>query len=56
MNIELFDATGRSMLQILKKENKGTVEIDCEVLASGYYIVVLKQNGEVIHKSKLIIQ
>lgn len=56
VNIELFDATGRSMWQTLEKDNKGAVHIDCEKLASGYYMIVVRQNGIVIYQSKLIIQ
>ena len=56
VSIALFDATGRTIWHNQEKNHKGAVVIDCEKLAAGYYMVVVTQNQEVVHQSKLIIQ
>lgn len=56
VSIALFDATGRTIWHTQEKNHKGAVVIDCEKLAAGYYMVVVTQNQEVVHQSKLIIQ
>jgi F420-dependent methylenetetrahydromethanopterin dehydrogenase len=56
VTVELYDAMGRTIWQTLEKENKGSIVIDCEKYAEGYYRVLVKQNGAIIHQSKLIIK
>lgn len=56
VTIEMYDATGRALWQTTKNDNKGSVVIDCEKYASGYYSIYVKQNGMIVHQSKLIIQ
>lgn len=56
VTVELYDATGRAVWQTIEKENKGSLIIDCEKYAAGYYLIFVKQNGTTVHQSKLIIQ
>lgn len=56
VTIEMYDTTGRAVWQTIEKENKGSIVIDCEKFAAGYYLIFVKQNGTTVHQSKLIIQ
>lgn len=56
VQIEIRDAMGRIMETIEKNEPKGEVNLYCLKYAAGYYVVVLKQNGEVQESKKLLVQ
>jgi hypothetical protein len=56
VEIEIRDAMGRIIETINKKESKGQMVLNCSQFAAGYYVVILKQYGEVKGSAKLIVQ
>uniref|UniRef100_UPI003752CD67 PKD domain-containing protein n=1 Tax=Flavobacterium sp. TaxID=239 RepID=UPI003752CD67 len=53
--IEILDVLGRKMATYLVVENEGKVLIDTSSYATGSYLVLMKQNNEVLENKKLII-
>ena len=54
--IEVVDMLGRKILTLPLKETKGSIDIDTFGIASGQYMVVMKENGTIIKSVKLIVQ
>ncbi|WP_084626025.1 T9SS type A sorting domain-containing protein [Flavobacterium soli] len=54
--VELYDLTGRMLIQKDLTANKGTETLDISNYADGMYIVVLKNGNEILYQQKLIIK
>ncbi|WP_026752902.1 T9SS type A sorting domain-containing protein [Sediminibacter sp. Hel_I_10] len=55
VTILLSDPTGRALWQKTEPFQKGQITIDTQDYASGYYPIVLFQNGKVVGRVKLIV-
>ena len=51
--IEIYDLTGRLISSFINKDNQGVYELDLAPMATGVYIVVLRQGGTVLMQRKL---
>lgn len=56
VSIELYDLTGSILWQAESNDRKGSVDIDCEQFSTGFYTIHVKQNGNIINQSKLLIE
>ena len=54
--IEMVDMLGRKILTLPLKETKGSIDIDTFGIASGQYLVLMKENDKVIKNVKLVVQ
>jgi hypothetical protein len=52
-SIEIYDLTGRRMVSHQPKESKGVWTVDIQNMATGIYVVVLKDNDKVLQQQKL---
>ncbi len=55
-SIQVVDMLGRKIVTLPLKETKGSIDIDTFGIASGQYLVLMKENDKVIKSVKLIIQ
>ena len=53
VDLQLFDATGRLVASHATKDPKGTWKVDVSKLTSGLYIVILRENGQIVTLRKL---
>jgi hypothetical protein len=56
MTIEVIDLLGRTLETLYPTNNSGNLPLDCSNYAAGQYILVLKEVGNIIKSSKLIIR
>lgn len=54
--IEVYDLLGRPVFQIQVHDSNGNVPLDISRFPSGYYVVLLKENGEALQQQKLIVK
>jgi PKD repeat protein len=54
--VEVYDLLGRKMTEMTPKDAEGTLSLVSENWPSGCYIVLLKADGEVLQRQKLIIK
>ena len=52
--IELLDVLGRTLQSWTPTDNSGKIELDCTRYANGQYLILMKEDGEIIEKAKLI--
>jgi hypothetical protein len=50
----MIDVLGRILAQWAPTANKGTITVDCNRLAQGQYLFVMKQDEQVLKNTKLI--
>ncbi len=55
-SIELYDISGRSISQNLISSSIGELQLNTSTYQAGVYIVVVKQNNEILLQQKLIIE
>lgn len=53
-SVYVYDLSGRMMYSSNITDKKGNLELNTSTFEAGIYIVVLKQNNEIIHQQKLI--
>jgi hypothetical protein len=51
--VEIYDLTGRLISSFINKDNQGVYELDLAPMATGVYVVVLRQGGAIIMQRKL---
>ena len=56
VSIELYDLMGSILWQAKSNDSKGSVDIDCEQFSTGFYTILVKQNGHIVNQSKLLIE
>ncbi|SCY66981.1 Por secretion system C-terminal sorting domain-containing protein [Flavobacterium caeni] len=54
--IEVYDLVGRPVFQIKVRDANGNVPLDINGFPAGYYVVLLKENGETLQQQKLIVK
>jgi hypothetical protein len=54
--VEIYDMTGRMISSFNNKETQGIYELDLAPMATGVYVVILRQGGAVLMQRKLIIK
>jgi PKD repeat protein len=54
--ISVYDIVGRPIAMFPLKENNGTVAMQLGGYPAGYYIVLLKENDQIIQQQKLIVK
>jgi hypothetical protein len=56
LHVEVMDMMGRSLVVYPLQNTQGSLELPCSAFAAGYYYVVVKEDGVLKEKTKLIIQ
>lgn len=51
--VEIYDLTGRLISSFINKDNQGVYELDLAPMATGVYVVLLRQGGAIIMQRKL---
>ena len=51
--VEIYDLTGRLISSFRNKDNQGVYEVDLAPMATGVYVVVLRQGGAIIMQRQL---
>jgi hypothetical protein len=51
--VEIYDLTGRLISSFTNQENQGVIALDLAPMATGVYVVVLRQGGAVLMQRKL---
>ena len=51
--VEIYDLTGRLISSFINTDNQGVYELDLAPMATGVYVVVLRQGGAIIMQRKL---
>ena len=51
--VEIYDLTGRLISSFINTDNQGVYEVDLAPMATGVYVVVLRQGGAIIMQRKL---
>ena len=54
--ITLYDLTGRSLANYNNENTTGTIDVNTASYPGGIYIVVIKENDEIISQQKLVIE
>ena len=55
-DIAIYDLTGRCIKTYNITENSGSIVVDTSTYAAGVYVVLLRNNNEILLQKKLIIQ
>jgi hypothetical protein len=55
-NISVYDLTGRFITQYNATSNNGSWQLPLNTMSAGVYLVVLKENGQVVSQKKLVVE